>query len=185
MQKKEVSAYIYTVENFMSEEECQHWIQLGEMEGFEKAKINLGTRQVLAPGVRNNDRVIYDDETLTLDLWERIKPFVPQELEYGYACGLNERLRFYRYTIGQEFKMHRDGSHIKNIHEWSSYTFMVYLNDGMEGGETLFPNSGTSIQPKTGMALLFAHQLLHQGCPITKGVKYVLRTDVMYRRKGK
>jgi hypothetical protein len=29
------------------------------------------------------------------------------------------------------------------------------------------------------MALLFQHQLLHEGCVVTSGVKYVLRSDVM------
>lgn len=31
------------------------------------------------------------------------------------------------------------------------------------------------------MALLFEHRVLHQGAPLLEGVKYVMRTDVMYR----
>jgi hypothetical protein len=34
----------------------------------------------------------------------------------------------------------------------------------------------------TGHALLFQHRLLHEGCPVRSGIKYVLRSDVMYRR---
>lgn len=34
------------------------------------------------------------------------------------------------------------------------------------------------------MALLFQHPIMHRGDPVTKGRKYVLRTDVMYRRNG-
>jgi prolyl 4-hydroxylase len=30
------------------------------------------------------------------------------------------------------------------------------------------------------MALLFDHYLLHAGAPLVAGVKYVLRSDVMY-----
>jgi hypothetical protein len=30
------------------------------------------------------------------------------------------------------------------------------------------------------MALLFQHEVLHEGCAVESGVKYVLRTDVMY-----
>jgi hypothetical protein len=29
---------------------------------------------------------------------------------------------------------------------------------------------------------LFQHFLLHEGCYVTSGLKYALRTDVMYRR---
>jgi hypothetical protein len=32
------------------------------------------------------------------------------------------------------------------------------------------------------MRLLFEHSLVHQGAPVLRGHKYVLRTDVMFRR---
>jgi hypothetical protein len=57
---------------------------------------------------------------------------------------------------------------------------MVYLNDDFEGGTTDF-RDGDVIAPKRGMALLFEHRLIHQGAPVTRGKKYVMRTDVMYR----
>jgi len=31
------------------------------------------------------------------------------------------------------------------------------------------------------MALWFLHALPHEGATVSKGVKYVLRTDIMYR----
>jgi hypothetical protein len=34
------------------------------------------------------------------------------------------------------------------------------------------------------MVLLFQHRLRHQGASVRRGVKHVLRTDVMYRRDG-
>ena len=39
-----------------------------------------------------------------------------------------------------------------------------------------------SVTPKTGTALLFNHDTLHEGQPATAGSKYILRTEVMYRR---
>lgn len=56
---------------------------------------------------------------------------------------------------------------------------MIYLNDDFEGGETTFP--GLWIAPKQGTALIFMHHLYHSGREVTKGIKYVLITDVMYR----
>lgn len=40
---------------------------------------------------------------------------------------------------------------------------------------------GVEVAPTAGTALLFRHRVLHEGAPVAAGVKYVLRTDVMYR----
>ncbi len=187
--KKEAMTYhvitpdIFTVNHFMTEKECQDWIAFSEKKGYETAKISVGREQVLNTKIRNNERLIYDDIDLARELWERVKEFIPAETDFGYAIGLNERFRFYKYFPKQQFKPHKDGSFIRNIHEWSSYTFMIYLNEAMTGGETKFTHH--SINPKTGTALIFRHSLVHEGCPVIEGIKYVLRTDVMYRRKGK
>jgi hypothetical protein len=55
---------------------------------------------------------------------------------------------------------------------------MMYLNDNFESGETTFRN--LKIKPERGIALIFLHDLYHEGSQVTRGVKYVLRTDVMY-----
>jgi prolyl 4-hydroxylase len=57
---------------------------------------------------------------------------------------------------------------------------MIYLNEDFAGGETTFPEWDVCITPKTGMMLLFRHELLHAGEAVTRGRKYVLRSDVMY-----
>lgn len=181
MEAQELSTGVFVVPDFFTKKECKDWIAFSEAKGYEEAKINTGRRQIIMKSVRNNERVIYDDLDLAEQLWLRVQPFVPKETEWSNACGLNERFRFYKYQKGQEFKPHKDGSFLRNIHEWSSYTFMVYLNEEMEGGETKFRE--VMIKPQTGMALIFKHELVHSGCPVKEGLKYVLRTDVMYRRK--
>jgi hypothetical protein len=35
------------------------------------------------------------------------------------------------------------------------------------------------------MALVFIHELLHEGAPVIKGRKYVLRSDVMFNPLGR
>jgi prolyl 4-hydroxylase len=64
----------------------------------------------------------------------------------------------------------------------SLLTLMVYLNDDFAGGETSFAE--VAIVPHRGMALLFRHALFHEGRPVTRGVKYVLRSDVMFAAVG-
>ena len=57
---------------------------------------------------------------------------------------------------------------------------MIYLNEGFEGGETVFQRF-LGVKPACGKALVFFHRQLHEGAPVVSGRKYVLRTDVMYR----
>jgi hypothetical protein len=61
----------------------------------------------------------------------------------------------------------------------------IYLDDAFEGGQTVFHDDGVIVAPKTGMALFFHHPILHEGRMIERGVKHVLRTDVMYRRSDR
>ena len=62
----------------------------------------------------------------------------PAGWAYHRAVGLNERFRFYRYTEGEYFNWHGDGSFLRSDGERSLFTAMLYLNDGFEGGTTDF-----------------------------------------------
>jgi len=102
---------------------------------------------------------------------------------------------------------------LARMDEKSFVTCQLYLNEDCTGGETRFlsPNvasssskwserkrlkntksapkdssleTETKVVPKTGSVLLFEHELLHEGCEVVDGKKYVIRTDVMYTRKG-
>jgi predicted 2-oxoglutarate/Fe(II)-dependent dioxygenase YbiX len=93
--------------------------------------------------------------------------------------GLNPRLRYYRYEPGERFPPHFDIAHEEGPEARTFLTFIVYLNEGYQGGETRFGD--VAVAPRAGMALVFPHELRHEGAPITEGWKCVLRSDVMYR----
>ncbi|AUX43224.1 2OG-Fe(II) oxygenase [Sorangium cellulosum] len=169
---------IFTVSNLLSPEECAGFIRLAEGRGFEQAPI--GGTNVIDLEVRNNGRLLLDDPTLAADLWERLAPWTPRSWGQHLAVGLNERFRFYRYSEGEYFNWHGDGSFVRSSGERSLFTAMIYLNDDFEGGTTDFWGN-RSITPRRGMALVFEHRRLHRGAAVTRGCKYVLRTDVMYR----
>ena len=95
--------------------------------------------------------------------------------------GANELLRCYRYAEGQRFAPHYDGAFARDAQERSKLTFIVYLNEGFGGGETAMLDLDQVIVPRTGRALLFQHAILHEGCAVTSGVKYAVRSDIMYR----
>jgi hypothetical protein len=181
MEKIELHPQIFLIEDFLTETECDQYINLSQEKVFEEAKINVFGRQQMNKGVRNNDRLMIFDETMAEDLFKKASEFLPQEHDGYQLLNFNEMLRVYRYASGQQFKMHRDGSYIRNEREKSFYTFMIYLNDDFEGGETEFENLFT-VAPKKGTALIFHHPLRHEGKTLTSGQKYVLRTDIMYSR---
>ncbi len=170
---------IFTIDGFWTKQTCEDLIAKSEAVGYEEATVTTKNGQMMLKEVRNNDRVLYHDEVLATTIWEALEPFAPSKFGNSKAIGLNELFRFYKYQAGQQFKKHRDQSYVRNETEASYFTFMIYLNDGYEGGETTFQDF--SINPKQGTALIFQHHLLHAGTEVKQGVKYVLRTDIMYR----
>lgn len=176
---------LLTVDNLLSAEECRALMERIESAGPTAAPITTAAGFVMRPDIRNNTRVMFDDVALAATLFERIAPHVPRRLEGKWElCGANERLRCYRYDVGQYFARHFDGAFVRHRDERSLLTFMVYLNDCPHGGETNFFDLGHSVKPSAGTALLFNHHLLHEGATVTGGRKYALRTDLMYRRAG-
>jgi len=182
MKKIQLHPQIIIIEDFLSMKRCSSYIEKSELQNFEEAKINMQGNQVMNKIVRNNDRLLFFDKDLAEDLWQKLKEFVPSSIGSSIAIGLNEMFRIYRYEVGQRFKMHRDGSYERNDTEFSILSFLIYLNDDFEGGETDFRKI-TTVIPKIGMALAFHHPLRHEGKEIISGTKYVLRTDIMYKLK--
>ena len=169
-----------TAEGVLSEAECAELISWAEGIGFDSAPVTTHLGFLHMPRVRNNTRVMVDDPARAGFLWERVRAFLPEELGPWRVLGLNERLRVYRYGPGQFFRSHFDGAFQRGPGERSQYTLMVYLNEDFEGGGTSFGSE--VVTPATGKLLAFLHRQRHQGDEVSRGVKYVLRTDVMYRR---
>jgi hypothetical protein len=178
---------VFVIHNFLSPDECERFIERSEQIGYGDAPITTAAGFLMRKDIRDNSRVMLDDPELASDWWERAKSLLVEDWFGWKVVGFNERFRYYRYDVGQRFARHTDGCFERNSLERSHFTFMVYLNDGFEGGATAFHESRASllVTPERGKALVFYHRQLHEGMPIVKGRKYVLRTDVMYRRREK
>jgi hypothetical protein len=176
---------IFVIREYFSPDECALAIKKSEEAGYHDATLTTAGGFVMDKSTRDNARLISDEPEFAAILWERARPFLPTHFDQWEAVGFNERLRFYRYDVGQQFKLHIDGAFYRNSTEHSRLTFMIYLNDDFLGGETKFYFTNgerkLSIRPQQGMALVFVHQQLHEGAQVFEGRKYVLRTDVMYR----
>ena len=90
----------------------------------------------------------------------------------GIRAEYGEGIQAQRYDVGQQFKPHLDcfppGSseyqRFAGIRGNRTWTFMVYLNEGMQGGGTRFTELDYAVQPKAGMAL-FWNNLHDDGSP--------------------
>jgi predicted 2-oxoglutarate/Fe(II)-dependent dioxygenase YbiX len=186
------------IQHFISASECRALIEAAEHRGFNSAELDY------PPSYRNNDRQVLDDEQLAARLLFRLNEALPggiQQLPSRLPApdwkpeSINERFRLCRYQPGQRFHIHQDGVHHRGPDCRSMLTFMVYLTNGddFEGGDTLFfatgPQGGEGesnlvarIRPRAGSLILFDHGIWHAGEEVTRGIKYVLRSDLMFRR---
>jgi len=98
----------------------------------------------------------------------------------GTDVGQGEPLQVLRYSAGQEYRPHFDA--IEGADNQRILTFLVYLNDGYEGGETQFRASGLKVKGQMGDALLFRNaddlgrrdpNAKHAGLPPTAGEKFL------------
>ncbi len=173
------------INNLLSKEECNNLLSLVNNEAWEDALINTSKGSILQKSYRDNYRIIKFDPGISSFLYEKLKQREDIELinEGGWQhYGLNEMCKFYKYIPNQKFALHMDHPFIRKSNiDQSFQTLLVYLNDNYSGGGTSFIGMET-VNPHTGMAVLFYHHLYHEGKEVLNGEKYLLRTDLMYRK---
>ncbi|KAG8529537.1 uncharacterized protein KY384_006174 [Bacidia gigantensis] len=179
---------------------------------WEQGTINVGGgRQQKVTDVRNCGRILWDDRNLVAKIWSRCQDHLPELKELKdqprIAAGparrketwemtrLNERMRFLSYVEGNYFRPHMDGSFAtEGNEEISYYTLHLYLNEPsqdsqLEGGATTFHSMNMrkdfNVMPKAGRVLIFQQRsLIHSGADVISGVKFTMRTDLMYKKKA-
>lgn len=176
----------------LTPDECKAVVQATENVGYEDAKTYCFMYRS-----RWNDRFMADDPQLAEFLWERVKEYLPKKVDAFDRTweveSLNSRFRFCKYIGGQGhyFGPHTDGMYTVDSDHKSLFTCMFYLNgkEEFKGGLTNFINHRTrqlnySIQPAPGLCAIFRQvdmRTYHEGTQVTSGLKYIMRTDVMYR----
>jgi hypothetical protein len=199
VRREEVAAGCYVLHDVMSPKECRRLVEAAERIGFTHAGLAVGDdtyRVNLA--ARTNVRVVVDDPDTSAALWQRVRRHVDRRHEGAEVSGLNWRFRVYRYEPGQRFAPHYDVRTRLPTGE-TRFSFVVYLNDAFEGGVTRFfeekdkssrrgqgrgrkfdNRERFALRPPVGGAVVFDHLLLHEGSVVTAGVKYAVRSDVIY-----
>lgn len=185
--------YAALLHNVFTKEECEAIIDLAERQGFTDALLRGPSGK---PGdsslsgaenksVRNNQRVPFESQELAALLFARVQPFVPQSWDGKIPYSLNDAIRVVKYAPGTYYKHHLDGYQRKDENTRSYFSFLLYLNDGYEGGKTEFydmddPNNIVSLSARQGSVAIFEHQIWHGGGTLIKGTKYAIKSEVMY-----
>ncbi|HTF95287.1 MAG TPA: 2OG-Fe(II) oxygenase [Cellvibrio sp.] len=170
---------IFIIDNFLDKDECKQLIALSESLGYKPADVDVhGQRQMLSM-IRTNERVDMESREIAAQFWQKLKAINMPDINGEQPIGLTPFFRFYRYEGEQKFNMHKDGrKEYKGSH--TRLTMLVYLSDLKDSGATRFRDARIDVFPKSGKALLFRHELWHAGMPVNNGIKYVLRTDVLF-----
>lgn len=164
---------LWSCDEVLSAEECDALVAT-----IERANPGLATQN---PMYRDQDRVIVDDAALASLVFGRLAPSLPERLGKLRVVAANERLRLYRYTVGQRFAPHMDHWYQPSPRRITLLTVLVYLNEGFEGGATRFHEQLEDVVvPVRGRAAVFQHKIRHEGEPVLAGANYVLRTDIVY-----
>lgn len=157
---------IWQIGGLLNAEDCAALILQAEATGFQVARMqNMG---------RNNREVFLHNQAAVQEIGMRLHKRIPQSFQ---LTGIGQSLECYRYQEGEFVAPHRDASRRISDSAWSNLTLVIYLNDEFEGGSTTFPQQGVTVNPELGKAVLFEHSLMHEGAIVSKGLKYIVRTD--------
>ena len=179
-------AEVYTIEDFLTHEECDKLVERIDQKNT-RSRVSGGgfASKAGVSKVRTSSTASLNAKSYPFieDIDKRISRAINVPLELG------EVTQGQKYEVGQEFKDHTDyfGKNSLKGHgdKWGNrtWTFMIYLNDDCEGGETDFKRLGIKFTPKKGMAVVWRNMqedgslnpnTMHAGRPVTDGVKYII-----------
>lgn len=186
---------VWVQSHFCSPQECQEWIAWSHHGKDEWEHTAQRATRYMAH--RECYRIQRNDKRVAQAIFDRLDQSgllarIQQELVFAdenyrpVAC--NPNIRLYKYDKNHSFGKHIDGSN-QTFAGQTEITLLVYLSE-CQGGATRFyrqtgKSSSFSFAPQVGAILLHVHGdrcLEHEADPVLSGTKYVLRSDICYRR---
>ena len=179
------SPSVFTIDNFITEEECQHMINISKPQMKDSLVSNSTAGAVSTGRTSKNAWIQHNHDEITHRVGERIAKVIGMPLENA------EAFQVIYYNVGGEYRRHYDswdhngsektlrcmkygGARIK--------TALVYLNHVEEGGSTCLNRIDADVKSDKGKLLVFEntysdsnvkHPLSeHAGMPVIKGEKY-------------
>ena len=181
---------------FVRPELCRFILSLTEGR-LEPAKVYdpVNLKDIVMPH-RNNTLATFDFYSI-----EMVQALIQSRM--AAACGIPERHMeapsVLHYAPGEEIRDHYDFVDPKSTPDYAAeiarngqriITFLVYLNDDYDGGETNFPRLDVCHKGECGEGFYFTNALadlspdmrvLHAGCPTTRGEKFIITQFIRNR----
>jgi prolyl 4-hydroxylase len=205
---------VFEIANFLSPVEVQHVLDIAQAKTLqdsstgakENANNATGTGTAAHANRKSQNTWIFREESPIMDsIYRRAADLlrIDEGLLRNHGRGTDtgstveqptaaEPMQVVHYTPGQEYKTHVDFAYPRvddPLQPTRFATLLLYLNEGMQGGETTFPrwmNAETSrdlqIKPELGKAVLFYSQLpdgnmdelsQHAALPVQTSEKYL------------
>lgn len=175
---------IFTIPQFLTNEECDHIVNLTQQGSTRSSVAGTGNQSIkYDEGRTSSTAVLTDNDPVVASVNKKMYD------ELGIEPQFSEPTQGQIYEVGQEFRHHQDafGKEAYHNHCLSSgqrtWTFMIYLNDVEEGGETDFPTIQKTFLPTKGTAVVWKNSngtgtenpaALHAGLPVKKGKKVII-----------
>jgi len=176
---------VFTVGNFLKEEEIEEIRQQGEALGFEPSRVQVSPTGGQVSAWRASTGAVLrqnrEQNELVRGLVERVSMFTG-----GRGWKNVEPLELIRYLKGHYFEAHTDFFKASDAMPEGKpiaqrlFTGLLFLNEGFKGGETHFPLLNLTVKSTRGTMLFFRNvdpegrpdnRTLHRGLPVLEGLK--------------
>lgn len=188
---------IVVLDRFATAEECR-WLIGRAGSGLQRARVYRGSSIAQVAQTRTNREMsftIFNADVVVSLIRDRIAA------AYGAPVTHFEIAKLLHYSAGEQFALHADFIEPKTpelarevaARGQRAATFLIYLNEGYEGGATQFPRLDWQYRGGLGDALLFSnvdaggapdYDTVHAGMPPTSGEKWVLSQWIRTRPVG-
>ena len=177
---------IYEYHDVISDNQIEELIRIAAPLVKPSPVIGPGGKNTVMNNVRTSHQVFLSeyDHPVVQDIYEKLSNIIGIDKDHF------EELQVVRYQPGQLYREHWDScweddkcSEFLKRGGNRYATFLLYLNDDFEGGETYFPLRNIKIKPKKGKAALFFNldknnidkleNSKHAGLPPKNGVKWM------------
>jgi len=173
------------IEAFLTNDECDKLIQIASTR-LEPSRVYTDSADLNDTQNRKSDQAWLknDIDPLVFKISQEVAKLS------GFPIENQEDLQVVHYEPGGFFNTHYDAcegsktfcQRMDGASGPRLWTYIIYLNDDLEGGETIFPFINKKVVPKKGKLVIFQstdvsgkliRQSLHGGEPVRSGVKWI------------
>ena len=177
---------IVVLDDVLTTSECEELIARASKQMRRSGVVDCETGASVVSSIRTSEGTHFErgDGPTVSRIEHRLAQLVSLEVERF------EPMQILHYALGGEYKSHQDyfapddaGGQVQARQGGNRIaTFVLYLDDVAEGGETVFPTIGLTVLPRRGRAVYFEYmndrleldpRCLHAGRPVSRGEKWI------------